>query len=133
MSESLHGGCACGAVRYQVSAAPAFSLICKCRQCQRITGAGHAAQFAASATDTIVHGGLSYWQYTADSGGLVQCGFCPTCGNPVLKESSRFPRFVFFHAATLDAPEQFRPQMVVFGASGQSWDVVDPSLPQQKR
>jgi hypothetical protein len=129
MGEPLRGGCACGSDRYAVAAPPAFTLLCKCRQCQRISGSGHAAQFAAPATDAQVHGPLSYYEYTADSGAKVSCGFCPACGNPVLKKPSRFPQFIFFHAATLDAPDQFRPQMVVFGSDGQPWDYVDPSLP----
>lgn len=129
MPEIVRGGCACGAVRYEVNASPAFSLLCKCRQCQRISGSGHAAQFAAPAEQTHVNGTLNYYDYTADSGNNVSCGFCPTCGNPILKKPARFPQFIFFHAATLDAADQYQPQMVVFSSEGQPWDHVDPTLP----
>lgn len=129
MADVLRGGCACGRVRYEVAATPAFSLLCKCRQCQRITGSGHAAQFAAHAENAKILGELKYFDYMADSGNSVRCGFCPSCGNPILKEPTRFPQFVFIHAGTLDEPEAYRPEMVVFSASGQTWDHVDPSLP----
>ena len=129
MAEVLRGGCACGRIRYEVGAAPAFSLLCKCRQCQRISGSGHSAQFAALAASTRIHGELRYHDYTADSGNLVSSGFCPTCGNPVLKKPADYPQFVFIHAATLDEPQAYRPQMVVFSQNGQSWDHVDPALP----
>ena len=33
----ISGGCACGAVRYEVSAAPMAILVCCCGACQKIT------------------------------------------------------------------------------------------------
>ena len=29
------GGCLCGSLRYSVSAAPVFQVICHCRMCQK--------------------------------------------------------------------------------------------------
>jgi hypothetical protein len=129
MSDSLQGGCACGQVRYKSVAAPAFSLLCQCRQCQRITGSGHAAQFAVPAESTKIHGEVKYFRFAADSGNAVDSGFCPVCGNPILKKTSGFPQFLFFHASTLDDPAAFNPQMVVWSKSRQAWDHVNPALP----
>ena len=78
MTETLRGGCACGQVRYEVDTAPASSLLCMCRQCQRISGSGHSAQFAAMAAGTRIHGVLRYHDYAADSGNTVSCGFVQT-------------------------------------------------------
>ncbi len=36
------GGCMCGAVRYECSAAPMFMGNCHCRDCQRASGGGYA-------------------------------------------------------------------------------------------
>jgi len=33
-----------------------------------------------------------------------------------------------FHAATLDDPSIFKPQMVVFHNSAQPWDYIDPLI-----
>jgi hypothetical protein len=38
---------------------------------------------------------------------------------------------MFFHAATLDDPSQYRPQSVVWARSRQPWDHLDPALPAQ--
>jgi hypothetical protein len=38
MVTPFSGGCACGAIRYECSAAPIFALNCHCRDCQRATG-----------------------------------------------------------------------------------------------
>jgi hypothetical protein len=66
-----------------------------------------------------------------DSGNTVESSFCQSCGSPLYKTSSGFPDFVFFHAATLDDPSQYRPQSVVWTRSRQPWDHLDPSLPAQ--
>jgi hypothetical protein len=34
----LEGGCACGAVRYRLTAAPLIVHACHCRDCQKTTG-----------------------------------------------------------------------------------------------
>jgi len=125
----LAGGCACGAIRYESKAVAEFAVICQCRQCQRITGAGHAAAFATVAESTTVQGDVSYYGLTSDDGNTVSSGFCGICGNPVLKKTSGYPQYIFFHEATLDDPGGFMPQMVVYSEFAQPWDHVDPSLP----
>lgn len=131
MKAGLTGGCACGAIRYECKASPEFTLICQCRQCQRISGSGHAAQFVATAASTAVHGEVKYYQQTSDAGNTVSSGFCADCGSPVLKTSSAYPQYLVFHAATLDDPGAYQPQMVVYSQFKQPWDHVDPSLPRR--
>ena len=128
MKPTKSGGCACGTIRYETQAEPEFSIICQCRQCQRISGAGHAASFAVMADATTLSGDIKYFETTADDGNTVNSGFCKHCGNPVLKKTSGFPQYIFFHAATLDDPGAFEPQMVVYSEFGQSWDHVNPDL-----
>ena len=131
MTTTLSGGCICGAVRYECVAEPEFSIICQCRQCQRISGSGHAASFAVSAKATTIEGQISFYPLTADSGNTVSNGFCANCGAPLLKKTTKLPELLFFHAGTLDDPALFRPQMVVFEESKQPWDHVDPALPRR--
>jgi hypothetical protein len=35
MSEPYAGGCACGAIRYEIAAEPMAANDCQCRDCQR--------------------------------------------------------------------------------------------------
>ena len=122
------GGCACGAIRYEVRVAPQFSVHCHCRQCQRITGTGHASQFMVPVAAVTLHGTLTYYEFRADSGNTVSSGFCSVCGSPILKTSAGHPDVLFFHAASLDDPGLFKPQKVVWSASRPPWDYVDPEL-----
>lgn len=131
METVLAGGCACGAIRYRTTAAPQFAMICQCRMCQRISGSGHAAQFAVAAESATVEGDLQYYEMISDAGNTVRSGFCGACGSPVLKKTSGYAQYTMFHAATLDDPRLYRPGMVVYSASKQPWDKVDPALPRR--
>jgi len=75
-----------------------------------------------------IDGKVSYFDQTADGGNIKSSGFCSVCGAPVVAKSSGYPDSLFFHAATLDDPGQFRPQKVVYHTSSQPWDYIDPSL-----
>lgn len=126
---SYTGGCACGAVRYEVTSEPRAAIHCQCRQCQRATGAGHASLLAVKGEDTAVRGELQYYEQTADDGNTVSRGFCPICGSPVLGKTSGYPDLLLLTAGSLDDPSRFKPEKVVWTASGQPWDYMDPELP----
>lgn len=126
--DSLKGHCLCGSVQYEIKGKPQFSFLCQCRQCQRITGSGHSAEFAVSDEITSITGELKCYDMTSDNGNTISSGFCSNCGNPVLKRSSGYPGLLFFHAATLENPALFKPQKVFWASSSQPWDFVDPEL-----
>jgi len=130
MSDTINmsGGCACGAIRYTSHAKPEFSYFCQCRQCQQSTGTGHAAAFIASTNTTTITGELKFWSRQVSGGNSVNQGFCPQCGSPVLSTNSSDPTALFINAGTLDNPEQFTPQRVLFHNEAQPWDHLDPSV-----
>src|SRR5205085_8608657 len=122
------GGCTCGAIRYEASAAPMLMLNCHCRDCQRASGSGYAA-IAVFAKDALtIEGALRYHATMGESGNNVERGFCPTCGNPVAVKLGALPDIVGVEAASLDNPGCFKPTMDVFTASAHPWDHMDPSL-----
>ena len=59
MCKLIEGGCLCGAVRYETTAKPVSAIHCYCRQCQHITGAGHASQFALPSASVTLRGEVS--------------------------------------------------------------------------
>lgn len=131
MNERISGCCACGAVKYSTTSEPQFTLICQCRQCQRISGSGHAAQFAVPVNETNVDGEVRFFDQVAESGNTISSGFCPTRGSPVFTKTTKMPELYFFHAATMDDPSVFTPQVVVYEESKQPWDHVDPAIPRK--
>lgn len=124
----MKGNCLCGSIKYEIKGKPQLSFLCQCRQCQKITGTGHSAEFAVPEQMVSLSGELKSYEMKSDQGNTVSSGFCPTCGNPIFKKSSGYPSLIFFHAATLENPEVFQPGKVFWCSSGQPWDFVNPKL-----
>src|SRR2546426_219434 len=65
----LSGGCAWGAIRYRCTAAPLFSLICHCRDCQRGAGSAFVPVLGVGkATFVVSQGSRKCFELTADRG-----------------------------------------------------------------
>lgn len=130
MTKSYAGGCACGAVRYEIKAEPVFSNHCQCRDCQQASGTGHGSYmtFANRAAVTLA-GTAKEWEIVADSGNVKRHGFCPTCGTPVYLTFAAMPDLFTIHATSLDEPGHFRPQVVTYASRAHDWDRIDPALP----
>jgi len=129
MSDAFTGGCACGAIRYAIAAQPVFSNHCQCRDCQRVSGTGHGSYltFPSRAAVTLT-GEASRRDVVADSGHVKTHAFCPACGAPVYLTFSAMPDLFTIHAASLDDPGRFVPQVVTYAARGPAWDRLDPAL-----
>lgn len=129
MARSFTGGCLCGAVHYECTAKPVVAGHCQCTDCRRASGTGHSSHMAVPAESVTVRGKLTRFDKAADSGNVVTRAFCPVCGSQILSTNSGMPDLVFIRASSLDDPEVFRAQMVVYSSRGASWDLIDPALP----
>jgi len=127
MSVPFTGGCACGAIRYECSAAPVAMLNCHCRDCQYASGTSHSAVVAIPAkTINITGDTLKYYESTADSGTKVYRGFCSECGTPLFAKNAVHPEFMAVKPATLDDPGWFSPNIDIWTDSAQPWVVMNP-------
>ncbi|WP_129648238.1 GFA family protein [Peristeroidobacter agariperforans] len=128
MSQAYTGGCACGAIRYEISVEPMFQAECQCRDCQRMSGTGHGS-YLTFWRDGVKHSGQAkLWDMVGDRGNSKTRAFCPTCGSPVYLTSAAMPDLFTVHAASLDDPSRYRPQAVMYTVSGHGWDCLDPAL-----
>ena len=76
------GGCACGAVRFEVSAAPRRVSLCHCMTCRRVHGSAFGA-YAMFARDAVqLSGPVQMWQSSAEG----RRYFCQTCGSVAFME-----------------------------------------------
>ncbi len=126
---AITGGCACGAVRYEITAEPVAQLHCQCSICRKLSGTGHSGFMAFPRDGVKLTGKLSSWSYTADSGANATRSHCPACGSPVTGENSRIASVMGIMVGSLDDPSVFKPQAVVFTQSGYDWDVLADGLP----
>ncbi len=129
MSEAYTGGCACGAIRYDIAAEPVVMNDCHCRDCQRESGTGHGSHLTFLRKDVTLKGEAKPWDMVADSGNVKTRAFCRSCGSPVYMTFSAMPEFFTVRAASLDDPGRYKPQMVTYRVRAPAWDHVDPALP----
>ncbi|MCX7304724.1 MAG: GFA family protein [Hyphomicrobiales bacterium] len=129
MTKPYSGGCACGAIRYSAAAEPIMSNDCQCRQCQKDSGAGHGSYLTFPMGAVSVEGEARTFDLTGDLGTVKRRAFCPTCGTPVFMTFPVMPDLFVVRAGTLDEPERYRPQMVIWTDAAQGWDRLDPTLP----
>jgi hypothetical protein len=128
MSEAYGGGCACDAIRYEIADEPIVMNDCQCRTCQKKSGTGHGSYLAFPSRKNVkLIGEATHWQVASDSGNLKTHGFCPSCGSPVYLTLASAPDVFIVHAASLDDPSRYRPQMVTYTIRGHGWDHVDPA------
>jgi hypothetical protein len=123
------GGCLCGSVRYASQADPVVVGHCHCVDCRKSSGTGHCTHIVIPKAAFTVTGEVRFYGRPADSGNLINRGFCPTCGSAIFSTNSAMPDMVFPRASSLDDPEVATPQMVVYASRAPSWDHVDPNLP----
>ncbi len=129
MTTTYSGGCACGAIRYEVPDAPVFQNHCQCLDCQGRSGTGHGSYLTFPDRARVkISGEAKLWEVIADSGNKKSHAFCPTCGSPVYLTFSAMQSLFTIHATSLDNPDDFKPHAVTYTARGQSWDKLDPKL-----
>ena len=130
MSDAYTGGCACGAIRYEINTDPVAMVDCQCLDCQHKSGTGHSSYLAFIGRSSIkLEGEASQWDLVADSGNVKTRAFCPTCGSPVYVTFKAAPDVIAIHAGSLDDPSRYKPQLVTYAVRGHAWDHLDPALP----
>ncbi len=130
MTKPYTGGCACGAVRYEIAAEPVFSNHCQCTDCQKVSGTGHGSYLTFAGRAYVkLSGQLAGRDLKGDSGNVKTHSHCPACGTPVCLTFAAMPDLFTIHAGSLDEPGRFQPQVVTYARSGHAWDRLDPALP----
>ena len=104
MKMPVAGGCQCGAVRYEISAAPIQIYLCHCRECRRQSASafGISAIFPRPAL-TLTQGETKTWTRPTDSGRVLDCVFCNICGSRVWHATSG-EDVVSIKGGSLDGP-----------------------------
>ena len=129
-SPSFSGGCACGAVRYESTAAPVMMFHCHCRDCQRATGGAHSALvIVPMEAFHLRQGEPRFHASPSEAAGMTRRAFCPECGAPVFGKPDAAPHIVALHAASLDDPSAFQSQMDVWTCDALPGEAMDPATP----
>ncbi len=125
---AISGGCLCEKVRYTCEE-EAGGGHCHCIDCRKTSGTGHCSHMIVPEASFEITGEMKFFDKPADSGNMVNRGFCPNCGSAVYSTNSGVPGMVFVRASSLDNLEDFKPQMRVYTDRAASWDQMDATLP----
>lgn len=122
----LRGGCACGAVRYQVTDAFLYAANCHCSRCRAATGSAFKA-FAGIERDKL--------KLTAGADALLIVGEdgqhdtrCGSCGS-LLFSVVRDGGYVHVAMGTLAEAPSIRPTEHIFVGSKAPWFEITDDLP----
>lgn len=128
---SFEGGCACGEIRYRVTAKPMFVNCCHCRWCQRESGAAFALN-AWVETDRIAvtKGAPDMVDTPTESGAGQRFARCPSCRVALWGHYlSVGDKIAFLRVGSLDEPDSMPPDAHIWISSKQPWLTLAPETP----
>lgn len=119
----IEGGCACGGVRYRLTARPFAVHCCHCRSCQRETGSAFVLNGLIEAAQVeLLQGKPVTIDMPSDSGKGQKVVRCPDCDVALWSHYGGMgERAAFVRVGTLDDPDACPPQVHVFTSSKQPW------------
>ena len=127
MKLPLTGGCICGAVRYEIAAAPIHVYTCHCTDCQRITSSAFSIGVVVPDDAFRLTGmeGRMAPGILADSGRKKMRWICPECGTWLYgspRPGTEYRGTVrVVRGGTLDDTSWLNPQTHFWTRSKQPW------------
>jgi hypothetical protein len=129
MMNPRQGGCACGAVRYRLTADPLFTHCCHCLNCQRQTGSAFVINLLIEADRVeLLAGAPQAVDVPRDDGSAQRILRCPTCQVAVFSEYGH-PAVRFVRGGTLDEPSSVEPDVHIYTRSKLPWITLPDSAP----
>ena len=127
---SIEGGCACGEVRYRMTAKPMIVHCCHCKWCQRESGASFALNALVEADRIVILKGAPEPIDTPSHSGAGQTiTRCPRCHVALWSHYDGADGIHFMRVGTLDEPSRLPPDIHIYTASKQPWVVLPPNTP----
>jgi len=130
-STMLRGGCACGALRYEVEGPIEEAHHCHCSVCRRFHGAAFATYARVRTKKLRFESGADHRQEFRSSEHVTRT-FCRACGSSLFFAHAAVPQFVWVATGTLDddTAKDIAPDAHVFVGSKASWWSIDDELSQ---
>jgi hypothetical protein len=124
----LTGRCACGGVRFSVSAPFEQARYCQCHNCQRRTGTASSANARVAAAAFRIERGEELLRSWEPQGGQAKW-YCAECGGHLFSRPHGGAH-VYVRLGALDADPGVRPQYRQWVGSAAPWErIPDDGLP----
>jgi hypothetical protein len=124
----LKGGCACGRIRYRLTASPLIVHACHCRDCQKQTGSAFVLNIWIEKNRVEADHSLpKSVMLTAGSGKPHEVFFCGDCGTRLWSKYHAAPGdTLLLRVGTLDHAEMVEPNVHIFTRSKLPWFELPP-------
>lgn len=129
MSVEYTGGCACGAVRFEITEPLVGALYCHCSRCQRRTGTAASANAKCEPGSFRVVKGEKHLRAWKPDGGAEKW-FCGECGSALFSVVPGDVPKIGVRLGALDSDPGIRPSYHQFVAYAAPWEeLADDGLP----
>jgi len=123
--DTHHGGCLCGAVRYEIRGRALQTTLCHCEDCRRASGAPFVAwTFFQSGGLSWKKGGPKILHHAAR-----ERSFCGDCGSPLTFFDPSIPQLFEANTNTLDDPSRYPPSDQCWTSDAIPWMEGTAGLP----
>ena len=114
----FNGSCLCGSVRVSIAAPPMLTLICHCRDCQKLTASAYSLttrfpEDSFSRTGNFIVGGLKFIGHVHH--------FCKSCLNFIYPEIGEENRRINLSTSILDEAAFFEPFVELMSDHKMPW------------
>jgi hypothetical protein len=126
-TNTVHGGCLCGAVRFAVDLPSKWCAHCHCSMCRKVHGAGYVTWVGFDESAFHLDEGEE-WLTWFDSSDEAARGFCNRCGSSMFFRSERWANEIHVALGCLDGPIDREPQAHAFYDNHVDWMPIDEAL-----
>ena len=129
-SDSHHGQCLCGSVKYSVDKLEPDMGNCHCKMCRKFHGAAYATYAQAKHKNFHwISGEASIKNYIGENGTVRK--FCKDCGSSLIFQDDITDNhdIVHFAAGTLDTEIEVSPDVHIYVESKANWLKLEDDLP----
>ena len=120
----MHGGCLCGRVRFELTAAPTLAGYCHCTRCQRRTGTGSSVQARIDGRTFRLLPAMSSSVAGTRRAAALRSASARECGAHLFSRSPDDPTQMSIRMAAFDEDPGVRPSYRQFVAYAAAWEPI---------
>ena len=129
MTETLSGGCQCGAVRYGVKGPLPAAYACHCGECKKQSASAFSVSVPIRFSAIEIYGATTIFETKAFSGARKLAFFCPQCGTRLWHRSAEDSEWMTLKVGTLDDAAGISPRGHLWVSKKQPWIVIPDDVP----
>jgi hypothetical protein len=121
MSQTLHGSCLCGRVKFEIAGPITAFYACHCGRCRKASGSAHGMNiFVGPDSVRWIAGEDLVTNFALSDASYFNAAFCRVCGSPAPRKA-RSGDFEIVPAGSLDDSPLQPPDRTIFWDDRASW------------